>query len=204
MQLDQPLFRALRAGLFAAVCVAISAGLHCSAGGAPVGWGALGLAVLLVGAGGYTLAGAQRGLAPIMAAAFVTQFGLHHLFSAAAVTPSGMTTATADAAAGGMHHTMGGSSGMAMLLVHVFTALLTAWWLERGESDLAELLRLLGAHLPLLLAAPRPLTVPPHPRLRRRPDKPRPVEQLLARTVRRRGPPGCAFVFHSGPAVMTR
>ncbi|MBB6173359.1 hypothetical protein HNR23_003419 [Nocardiopsis mwathae] len=202
MRLDQPIIRGLRAGLFATVCVAVSAGLHVSAGGAPVDWRTLGPAVLIIGAVGYALAGGRRGLGQIMAAAFTAQYGLHHLFGAGAAAPSA-TPAAADPAGGTLHHTMDGGPGLAMLLVHTFAALVTAWWLERGESDLAELLHLLGAHLPVLLALPRPFATPPLPKLRYRPTAPRPVERLLGRTIRRRGPPGPSRVFHGGRVALT-
>ncbi|MET7639178.1 hypothetical protein [Streptomyces sp. NPDC005438] len=73
-------FRLLRAALFAAACVALSAGAHLFAGGDlgvwPLLWG-----TLLVLAVAVPLAGRERGGRGICAALGASQLGLHLLFS---------------------------------------------------------------------------------------------------------------------------
>ncbi|GAA3147141.1 hypothetical protein GCM10010466_42670 [Planomonospora alba] len=180
-----PVLRLLRATAFAAVCVAVSLGMHVLAGGAAVDPAAPAAAVPLVTGGAFVLARRERGLAVLLPAAFAAQYGLHHLFTAASAQPPPVPG-----------HDHGGlAAGVGMLLAHAATALLSAHWLERGESALATLLRLLVAAVLTLLtwrAAPavrRPVPPPPGE------DGARFVTRLLAAAVRRRGPPAGAFVL---------
>ncbi|NUW34686.1 hypothetical protein HTZ77_25100 [Nonomuraea sp. SMC257] len=128
MPIGQPLLRAMRAAVFAAVCVLVSAALHGFAGGEPARLEVLLGASALAWAGAYLLGGSRRGMGTLLAACFATQYGMHHLFgvgAAASVQP-------------GHEH----GTGVGMFLVHAVTALISAWWLERGESALAVLLQL--------------------------------------------------------------
>ncbi|MBG0830041.1 hypothetical protein HS041_19935 [Planomonospora sp. ID67723] len=174
-----PALRLLRATAFAVVCVLMSLGMHVLAGGAAVDPAVLAAAVTPVGAGAFVLARRQQGLGVLLTAAFATQYGLHHVFSAAAAAAQPPVPA----------HGHGGlAADVAMLLAHAVTALLSAYWLERGESALATLLRLLVASVLILLVwrAPaaghvtRPITEQ---------DGPSFLSRLLAAAVSRRGPP---------------
>ncbi|MGP3918441.1 hypothetical protein [Nonomuraea sp. 10N515B] len=126
--MSRPSLRALRAAVFAAACVLVSAALHGLAGGGPVRLEVMLAALALAWTGAYLLGRHQRGMEVLLAACFATQYGMHHLFSTGAVTPVPPS------------HEHGSPVGM--LLVHAMTALLSAWWLERGESALAALLHL--------------------------------------------------------------
>ncbi|MET8161881.1 hypothetical protein ABZT47_36460 [Sphaerisporangium sp. NPDC005289] len=179
-----PVLRLLRATVFAVVCVAVSLGMHALAGGATIDVAVFVGATALVTGGAYVLSRRQRGLGALLAAAFVTQYGLHHLFSAAMRPPP-------------VHgHGHGGLAvGVAMLLAHTVTALLSAHWLERGETALATLLRLLVAAVVTLLVR---VATPSAPRLvpRRHGDGASLfLTRLLASAVSRRGPPAGVVVI---------
>ncbi|MET9242461.1 hypothetical protein [Nonomuraea sp. NPDC003709] len=119
--------RAIRAAVFAAVCVLVSAALHGLAGGDPVRAGTLLGALALTWTGAFLLAGRQRGMEVLLAACFAAQYGMHLLFGAGA----------ADVPPPHEHAT-----GVGMFLVHAMTAVISAWWLARGECALAALLHL--------------------------------------------------------------
>ncbi|MGV9775041.1 hypothetical protein [Streptosporangium sp. NPDC003464] len=174
-----PALRLLRAIAFAVVCVAMSLGMHVLAGGAAVDAAAPAGAAVLVAGGAFVLARRQRGLGALLTAAFAAQYGLHHLFSAAAVQPPPVPG-----------HGHGGlAADVSMLLAHVVTALLSAYWLERGETALATLLRLLAASVLTLLvcwAPPAVRCLAPRPSGESRVSS---VTRLLAAAVSRRGPP---------------
>ncbi|MEV0347648.1 hypothetical protein AB0H88_17930 [Nonomuraea sp. NPDC050680] len=134
--------RLARAIVFAVACAAVTAAGHAFAGGAAVapgvmvlgGLGALGLA--------YVLGGRERGPEVVFGATVGTQALLHQLFGVTA--PS----------SGHAHLTVG------MPLVHLTIAVLTGWWLYRGESAFWLMLRLSGRPR---LALPRPLRPVPAP-----------------------------------------
>ncbi|MGI5291958.1 hypothetical protein ACQEVF_52810 [Nonomuraea polychroma] len=176
MHAGQPFLRATRSTVFAAVCVLVSAALHGFAGGEPVRPGTLLGALALAWTGAFLLGGRQRGMGVLLGACFATQYGMHHLFSAGAPVPP---------------HEHG--TGLGMLLVHVMTALLSAWWLERGESALAVLLHLafasIGRWCALLVLAAGPIEAGLHGR---RPSYDGRVpfpQSLFAAAISRRGPP---------------
>ena len=75
--------RGVRAAVFAAACVGVSAAGHVWMSGTPVAAWALVVAVLAVGGAGYALAGRQRGFASIAGLMLAGEAGLHLLFSAA-------------------------------------------------------------------------------------------------------------------------
>ncbi|GAA3790032.1 hypothetical protein GCM10022226_06140 [Sphaerisporangium flaviroseum] len=180
-----PVLRLLRATVFAVVCVAVSLGMHALAGGAAIDAAVFIEVTALVTGGAFVLARRQRGLGALLAAAFATQYGLHHLFSAAAVQPPPVAG-----------HGHGGLAvDVAMLLAHTVTALLSAHWLERGETALAMLLRLLVAAVVTLLVR---VAVPAAPRLVTRPCEDGGfsfLTRLLAAPVSRRGPPARVFAI---------
>ncbi|WP_433413707.1 MFS transporter [Microtetraspora malaysiensis] len=177
---EDPALRLARAAAFAAVCVLVSAAGHIFAGGGPVAPGAL-----LVGTFGsvvlaYALNGRERGPEVVLTATVGAQLFLHELF--ASTTPAPIP-----------HHEDGhGHLGTGMVLAHLVVAVLTGWWLYRGESAVWLMLRLWGAPtfpvLRLLLTVPeetlRPVwqAVPasdPEPYGRRE----------IAVSIHRRGPP---------------
>ncbi|WP_371783704.1 hypothetical protein [Streptosporangium subroseum] len=176
--------RLLRAAVFAVVCVTASMAMHVLAQGAPVAPGVLAGAMPPVAVGAFFLARRQRGFGALMGASFATQYGLHLWFSAGMAPPQ-------------LEHPHGGglSVGLFMLLVHVATGLLSAYWLERGESGLAILLRLLVASVLTLLVWRAPAIAHPVAPPARGDDRVSFVTRLLAAAVSRRGPPGAFSVI---------
>ncbi|GII05987.1 hypothetical protein [Planobispora takensis] len=170
-----PVLRLMRAAVFAVVCVTASLGMHLLAGGAAVDPVVPAVAVPPVTAGAFVLARRRRGLGTLLGASFVTQYGLHHLLSASAVERSLITD-----------HQHGGLA--AMVAAHAATALLSAYWLERGESALAMLVHLLLASI-LVLPVRCPPVLRRVPRWVSRDGAPSLVTRLLAAVVSRRGPP---------------
>ncbi|GAA0375302.1 hypothetical protein Acor_67310 [Acrocarpospora corrugata] len=172
--------RALRAAVFAMVCVLASLGMHVLAGGAGVRPITLLWATGLTGVGAYLLARRRRGFGVLLPAAFAAQYGMHRLFGAGAVV---------DVEG---HHSGGLSTALGMLLAHALVASLSAWWLERGENALATLVRLLACSLFDLwrLLAATLAVVPVRPVVPV--AGPAPVitgSQILSWTLCRRGPP---------------
>ncbi|WP_156325911.1 hypothetical protein [Nonomuraea sp. SBT364] len=189
MHVGLPFLRALRATAFAVACVLVSAAVHVLVGGAAVRPGVLALALTLTWAGAYAIGGRQRGVGVLLAASFAAEYGMHRLF-----------TVGAEAAPVPPAHAHDGS-GMGMFLVHAAVALLSSWWLERGETALATIAHLAVASLStlwtglLLLLTVRPVITrqPRRPRADRRPRRPR--RPLLASGPGRRGPPPFASVL---------
>ncbi|MFG3105152.1 hypothetical protein [Streptomyces tendae] len=75
--------RAVRAGVFAAVCVLLAALGHATMSGAPVPWWTLAAGAGATGAVGWLLAGRERGLPLIVTVVTVAQLVLHESFSKA-------------------------------------------------------------------------------------------------------------------------
>ncbi|WP_101787024.1 hypothetical protein [Nonomuraea indica] len=203
----RPHLRALRAGVFAVVCVLLSAGLHTAAGGGAVELPVLAGATAATWVGAYALAARRRGRGALLTACLVAQYGLHNLFTGPETPPAGAATgpaghhtghlpspdgllgsslappgglfgsslATPDGLFGSSLATPDGALGpalapaeaggsIAMPLVHVAVALISGWWMERGETALATLLRLAvtsvrGFLVQLLVALVCPVTV---------------------------------------------
>jgi hypothetical protein len=175
--IGHPAFRAVRAVVFAVACVHAALGMHLLADGAAPQPGMLTAATLMTGAGAFVLARRRRSLTTLLAASFAAQYGMHLLFG------YGMPLTG--------HHGGGLSAGIGMLLAHAAVALLSAWWLERGETALATFLFLLACSLRDLWRPPAAVPAPPSRRL---PPVlgavPRvPAPQVLAWALCRRGPP---------------
>lgn len=181
--------RALRAALFALVCVGTGTELHRLADGADPGWVGPALALPLVWLAAYGLAGRQRSSLIITLALGLAQLGLH--VELGWFCPKSMTMP-------GAPSSMEPGHGMtAMLLAHAVAVLVSGWWLGRGEKSFFELCRTVA-----LLVAPAAdlfaglLTVGPLPVPLRRgihvtaerttspPQGPAPSPRVL------RGPPG--------------
>ncbi|MEV0995916.1 hypothetical protein [Nonomuraea sp. NPDC050202] len=205
-QAGRPGLRGLRAAVFAVVCVLAALGMHVLAGGPIAGLGTVVAATVATGAGAFVLARRRRSPGTLLAASFAAQYGMHQLFTGGAGSLTGLlTTVTAPFTTVTTHHHSlgppdhhGGGlyGGMGMLLAHVLVAAVSAWWLDRGETALATLLRLLACSfhdLWVLLAA---RDTPPSATLPRR--LPATVcagaggvltAQVLAWALCRRGPP---------------
>ncbi|MEU0474893.1 hypothetical protein [Streptomyces olivaceus] len=75
--------RAVRAGIFAAVCVLLAALGHATMSGDPVPWWTLAAGAAATGAVGWLLAGRERGLPLIVTVVTAAQLVLHETFSKA-------------------------------------------------------------------------------------------------------------------------
>ncbi|MDK1474076.1 hypothetical protein QNO07_11725 [Streptomyces sp. 549] len=193
----QPVPRAPRAVLFAAVCTALAASGHAVTSGHTPALPVL-LAAFAATAAAAWLGCARRRGAPAIGGGLLTaQAALHWLFSVAAPTAHPAHTAGADPT-GHAHHAPTPLSavpaegdGVGMLAAHLFAALLCALWLWHGETVLFRLLGALRAlALPPLAMQPRPAPLPTAPRL---PPPhltgPHPRAVLTTHTLSRRGPP---------------
>ncbi|MFC5181010.1 hypothetical protein [Actinomadura harenae] len=176
---DRLLSRSARAVVFATVCLTLTAAGHAFSAGAAVPAAGIGLGFLLVAGVAALLTGAERSYPTILGGLLGAQFGLHVLF----VQVSDGTVHH------GLPHTGHGHGGATMTLAHTLAALVTAWWLRRGEKAAWSLARRIAA----AASPPRPLL--PDVRVAARPAV-RPVARILpARTaplrhaVSRRGPP---------------
>ncbi|WP_113703078.1 hypothetical protein, partial [Nonomuraea lactucae] len=154
--------------MFAVVCVLLSAGLHTLTGGGAVSLPVLAVATATTWGGAFALGGRRCGRPTILGACLGAQYGLHHLFSSAAGDGTHHVAALGD----GLHHlfatphgleclltggiSFGGGAGNGvdgrMLMVHVAVALVSSWWLERGEAALSDLVRLALTSVHELLA----------------------------------------------------
>ncbi|TYB65990.1 hypothetical protein FXF51_17465 [Nonomuraea sp. PA05] len=181
-QAGRPGLRGLRASVFAVVCVLAALGMHVLAGGPIAGLGTVVVATAATGAGAFALARRRRSTGTLLAASFAAQYGMHQLFTSSSAVhhPSHVD-----------HHGGGLYGGLGMLIAHVLVAAVSAWWLDRGETALALLLRLLACSLPGLWAL---LTARPTPP--RRSKTPLTAgsggvltSQVLAWALCRRGPP---------------
>ncbi|MEV1083170.1 hypothetical protein AB0I98_33980 [Streptomyces sp. NPDC050211] len=196
--------RAVRAAVFAAVCVLLAALGHVLMSGAHVPTWTLAAGVAGTGVVGWGLAGRERGLALVVTVVVVAQTALHQAFSYAQ-SVSGSTSMNSDMDMGAAHmdmshmdhmghtasHSMP-SMSFGMLAAHLLAALLSGLWLAYGERAVFGILRTvagwLAAPLRLLLALPTP---PHRPRLvvRRRRSERAPRLLLLVHAITSRGPP---------------
>ncbi|MEV6397672.1 hypothetical protein AB0M39_23360 [Streptomyces sp. NPDC051907] len=104
--------RAVRAAVFAAVCVLLGSLGHVLMSGAPVPWWVVAPACAATGAVAWMLAGRERGLLPVTAVAVITQGALHSAFSLAQdLAPA--ASAAPSATGGHAHHA--GTSAFAPL-----------------------------------------------------------------------------------------
>ncbi|MER6946754.1 hypothetical protein ABT294_22240 [Nonomuraea sp. NPDC000554] len=173
--------RLARAAVFAAVCVVMSAGGHALAGGAPVTAPTLFAGVVAAFVLAFVLSGRERGPEVIIGVTAGAQILLHELFSR-----------TAPISVASAEHTHGGTPGVGMTVAHLVVAVLSGWWLHRGESAFWLMVRLWGmAPLPklrrLLVGAVESSTPPVQVVLVTEAKAYRGPE--LVRAIRRRGPP---------------
>ncbi|MEV6759275.1 hypothetical protein AB0N16_01235 [Streptomyces sp. NPDC051105] len=105
--------RALRAGVFAAVCVLLAALGHVIMSGTSVPWWAMAAGAAGTGTAGWLLAGRERGRTLIVTVVTVAQAVLHEAFSLAqTVTPATVPGQGTAARAPGSITNMSGMSGM--------------------------------------------------------------------------------------------
>lgn len=211
--------RALRAALFAVVCVTLAAVGHSSMSAHSVPPASLLAAFAVTTVLAWAAAGRRRGSVAVATGLVGVQGALHMIFGAGEHGGSGGGTAEmptvvlADPylahAAHLAHmahsgHAMGGAttgpapdSGAGMLAAHLLAALACGLWLARGEAALFTLTRTAGARartpLRLLLAAARMrvrlLSPPPRPPARPTRHPRRLPGVVLPHTLSRRGPP---------------
>ncbi|MDA8368534.1 MAG: hypothetical protein M0026_01515 [Nocardiopsaceae bacterium] len=143
----QPGFRTARAALFAAVCVGMALIGHVAAGGSAPGPLAFCAAIAGTALLALPFAGRQRSAGSLMAGLLGAQVALHLLFGL--VDRIGGLPPGVPAAA--VAHMCGASlrqgDGAAMVIAHLWAALVTGWWLASGEEALWVVLRWLWAAL---------------------------------------------------------
>ncbi|MER7206471.1 hypothetical protein ABT340_05330 [Streptosporangium sp. NPDC000239] len=127
-----------RALVFATLCLVVSGGGHALAGGRAVPPYTAVLGGIVALCLGYALNGHERGPQVVLPASVGVQVLLHELFSRAAPVPYPVIP---------LAH---GHARPGMTAVHLAAALLTGWWLWRGESALWLMIRVYGARLPIL------------------------------------------------------
>ena len=134
--------RALRAALFALVCVGTGTGLHCLANGSDPGWVGPGLALPIVWLGAYGLARSERSILIVTAAIALAQLGLH--IELGWFCPKTMPMPGMPGYSGTPVH-----GTLAMVLAHAVAILVSGWWLGHGEKSFFNLCRVVA-----LIAAP--------------------------------------------------
>ncbi|MEU2745129.1 hypothetical protein ABZ613_02335 [Streptomyces collinus] len=207
--------RAIRAAVFAAVCVVLAALGHVMMSGDHVPPSTLLAGWVVTGAAGWCLAGRERGPGLVVGVAVAVQTALHSAFSLGPPAPSasgahstdmpsmahGTGSMSHDMSAGAVEavsphagHVPGGDSSLGMLAAHLLAALLCGLWLGHGERAVFRLLRAVGSRLaaPLRLLFALPVPPPPPVRRRRRPANRSPRRLLLVHAITTRGPPAGA------------
>lgn len=191
--------RALRAALFAAVCIALAATGHSFISAHDIPIPALLTAFAATAAVGWLAGGRRRGVPAIGTGLLAVQGALHLIFSGAGGHPSTRhrhaEPATTSMAA------MDVDAGM--LAAHLVAAAVCALWLARGEAAFFRLAHAVGhlAFTPLRLlltlvrlpAAPRPVPQSPRPR--------RLHGVHLAHALTRRGPPAFPALLATAPGA---
>ncbi|OEJ29681.1 hypothetical protein AS594_24590 [Streptomyces agglomeratus] len=208
--------RALRAALFAAVCVIPAAVGHSYMSGHEVPVSGLLAAFAVTGGLAWTAGHRWHGAATVGGGLLAVQGILHLVFGTAREPGAGhhrmpVTShqpamdpeAMAAAAAHGQ-----GSSSLAMTAAHLAAALVCGLWLARGEAAFFRLARAVGAlaaaPLRLLLVVVRAPELPQPAR----PAGPRTTRRhghgvVLAHTLSRRGPPRVPITRATAPALPT-
>ncbi|WP_051467044.1 hypothetical protein [Actinomadura oligospora] len=176
---DRLLSRSARAVVFATVCLTLTAAGHAFSAGEAVPATGIGLGFALVAGIAALLAGTERSYPTIFGGLLGAQFGLHVLF----VQVSDGTVHH------GLPHAAHAHGGAVMTLAHTLAALVTAWWLRRGEAAAWSLARRIAAAAapprPALPDVPVPLRTIVRPAARILPSRTAP----LRHSVSRRGPP---------------
>lgn len=181
--------RLARSAAFSVVCVLLGVGAHRFAGGTGPALPVLLVGGLTVMAGATAVAGRERSPAAVIGLVLAAQVFLHELLGPA-VPPVGASAVSGVHAHG---HALSVHAGM--LTAHLIAALITGWWLSRGEAVLWSILRTIGAGAigwlaPLLALLQAGARVPGRPRLFPYAADDAPGrEAVLRHAVVRRGPP---------------
>lgn len=135
--------RLLRAAVFAAVCVGVSSAGHTLGSGHELPWAGPVAGFVLVFALAWAAAGREQDQTAICGWMLWSQVALHVLFARSQAGPgpavhAGHPHPAAEAATAVPE----GGSGLGMLLAHLAAALISAWWLRKGEAAAFALLRL--------------------------------------------------------------
>ncbi|GAA3172600.1 hypothetical protein GCM10017688_23780 [Streptomyces ramulosus] len=219
MDISAAHLRAVRAALFTALCVTLSAASHVLLTRMPLPLTTVAVVSAAVFGLAYALAGRERGFGRIaalllpleLAADAVFSFGQHACYGLSGGPVTGpLHTLGIDLLCGGgdvgtplarfSGHGAGpllafpAGAGWLLLLAHLLVGLVAAAWLRRGEAALAQLLGAVAhfAFRPLLAAVAMAVRVPApeRPAARRAADgPPAPRPPLLVHSVVRRGPP---------------
>ncbi|WP_329408094.1 hypothetical protein OG563_38070 [Nocardia vinacea] len=149
-----PHLRAIRAAVFAAIGVLLSAVGHAAASGHSVSSSALVVAFAATGAVAWAVADRQRGIIAIGGGLLVMETVLHLWFGIFAVS-NGHHSSHAAAVSGPAMH----AGPLAMIAGHAVAAMVCAVWLWCGERVLFALLGALYSRIlvPLLLVLVHPL-----------------------------------------------
>ncbi|MFI7700013.1 hypothetical protein [Nonomuraea sp. NPDC049480] len=170
--------RLARAIVFTTVCIVVTAAGHAFAGGdSSTPW------VLLVGAAAtlgpaYVLSGREHGLGFVLGVTVAAQAFLHELFTRNAPIP--------------VDDVVHSHFGFGMGVAHLVVAVVTGWYLHRGDSALWLMLRLWAKPSIAVLWWLATPVVPPRARVLRIPTPPAPrvpTSWELPAAVSRRGPP---------------
>lgn len=205
--------RAIRATLFAVICVGMAAVLHSLADGCEPTWPEVGLGLPAVWLAAWPTLGRERSGLELTAGLGTAQVGLHYLFTYVYAASGAPYTATASPP------TMSGmpsmadmsmppvnthQSAIAMFAAHALAVVVCGWWLRQGERDFFALCRVVAAlaAAPLywltdVIAALHALARPGKPD-----DIPRPAYGPLGDGLRRRRTPLLTSVTFRGPPVL--
>ncbi|MFD6419982.1 hypothetical protein [Streptomyces sp. NPDC060194] len=192
--------RALRAALFAAVCVALAGTGHSYISGHDIPLHGLAAAFGLAAAGAWCAGGRERGVPAIGAGMLAVQAGLHLLFGGA--QQQAHHHAPGEYGAPAMSMETAATGGAGMFTSHLVAGALCTLWLARGEAAFFQLLRALDsfAFTPLRLLLTRaPVPALACPALPAAPARPPLRGVLLAHAVHRRGPPAAARLRRTAP-----
>jgi hypothetical protein len=150
--------RAIRAALFAVVCVGVAAVLHGMAGACRPSWSAIALSMPVIWLAAWLALGRERSGVELTAGLGAAQVGLHYCFAFVCAAPAAPHATAAPAAALSMPDMpnmdmspgAGHPSGVAMFAAHALAVVICGWWLRQGERDFFALCRVVAA----LFAAP--------------------------------------------------
>jgi hypothetical protein len=156
--LPVPPHRAIRAALFAVVCVGVAALLHGMAGGCQVSWTGIGLGLPPIWLVAYAGLGGERSGPTLTIGLGAAQVGLHYLFAhlcAVAATTTSATTVVTLSMPDMPNMPMPQSANqdvrtIGMFAAHAVAVVICGWWLRQGERDFFALCRAVAA----LVAAP--------------------------------------------------
>jgi hypothetical protein len=159
--LPVPSHRAIRAALFAVVCVGVATLLHGMAGGCQVSWTGIGLGLPPIWLAACAGLGRERSGPTLTVGLGAAQVALHYLFAhlcpvaAAGATAASTTTTVALSMPGMPNMPMPQPANqdvrtIGMFAAHALAVVICGWWLRQGERDFFALCRAVAA----LVAAP--------------------------------------------------